>query len=141
MLRVGVVESVLTTPPSVPPQHRPSSSIGETSCFATINNNNEQPPQQDQPQSPPTSSEISGQVRARPPITTGLRPPSSEEVRSSFLTTSTASRMSNLSDFPSPPGDDHDHHHHSMTLGTYFNDALGQGVELQTHQDPSTPRL
>ncbi|KAF8802733.1 hypothetical protein BYT27DRAFT_7196275 [Phlegmacium glaucopus] len=122
MLRLGVVESVLT-PPSVSAQYRPNSRTGETSFTPT----DAEHPQQDQPESPQTSSGISGEARAR--TFAGLRPPSFEEGRSSFMTTSTASRMSNLSDFPSPPKGNH------MTLGTYFNEAS----ESQSHV-PSAPR-
>ena len=112
MLRVGVVESILT-PVTVSPQHRPNSYSGETS---STNNEN----RQQQPNRPSTSGAIgggsstvsSGGARAR----TGLNPPVSEETRSSYMTTtSTASRMSDLSDFPVPPKD------HRVSLSTYFN--------------------
>ena len=109
MFRLGVVESILT-PASVLPQHRPNSYSGETSGATT----NHEYRQQDRPSTSGLIG-VSGEARAR----TGLNPPVSEETRSSYMTTtSTASRMSGLSDFPVPPKD------HRMSLSTYFNEPL-----------------
>jgi serine/arginine repetitive matrix protein 2 len=106
MLRVGVVESILT-PVTVSPQHRPNSYTGETSS-ATNNESRQQP-------SSSRVTGVSGEARAR----TALNPPVSEATRSSYMTTSTASRMSGLSDFPVPPKDPD-----RISLSTYFNEPL-----------------
>ena len=111
MLRVGVVESI-STPSSVSPQHRPNSYTGETSP-STSNNERRQ---QDRPASPRTPN-TPGETRER--TFSGLQPPS-DAARSSFMTTSTTSRMSGLSDFPAPPKD------HHMSLSAYFNESLGR---------------
>jgi len=42
-------------------------------------------------------------------ILSGLQPPLTDVTRSSYMTTSTTSRISNLSDFPVPPRSHHDH--------------------------------
>lgn len=107
MFRVGVVESI-STPMTVSPEHRPNSYAGETSS-ATNNECREQ----DQPSSSRATA-VPGEARAR----TGLNPPVSDATRSSYMTTSTASRMSGLSDFPVPPKD------HRISLSTYFNEPL-----------------
>lgn len=107
MLRVGVVESILT-PTSVSPQHRPNSYAGETSS-AIIDEGR----QRNQPASP---NALGVSSEARPRISSGLLPPSSDATRSSYTTTSTASRMSTLSDFPAPPKD------HHMSLRAYLNE-------------------
>ena len=109
MLRVGVVESS-STPTTVSPPNRPNSFTGETSSAAAANNESRQ---QDQPSTSDAIS-VSGEARAR----TGLNLPVSEVTRSSYMTTSTGSRMSGLSDFPVPPKD------HRMSFGTYFNEPL-----------------
>jgi serine/arginine repetitive matrix protein 2 len=105
MLRLGIVESILT-PARVSPPHRPNSYTGETSGVT-------------RPQDQPTSSctlDVSGER-----ILSGLHPPASDATRSSYMTTSTASRMSGLSDFPAPPKDPH-----HMSLGGYFNESLSE---------------
>ena len=111
MLRVGLVESILT-PVTVSPDHRPNSFSGETS--GATNNESRQ---EDRPRA--TDVVVVAGARAR----TTLSPPSDPEAtRSSYMTTSTASRMSGLSDFPVPPKDDDDHHQRS--LSEYFNEPL-----------------
>lgn len=113
MLRLGVVESLLT-PPSVSPDHRPNSYAGETDC-ATDNHHHNNNKNERRLQPPLHVSLSSGRLRTF----SGLQPPSSssEATRSSYMTTSTQSRMSNLSDFPCPPKDNS--HHISMN-GAYF---------------------
>ena len=106
MLRLGVVESILT-PVTVSPQHRPNSYAGET----TSATNNESF-QQDLPTSCRTTT-ISGEASAR--TLSSLIPPVS---RSSYMTTSTASRMSGLSDFPVPPRD------HRLSESRYVDEPL-----------------
>jgi serine/arginine repetitive matrix protein 2 len=109
MVRLGVVESILT-PVTVSPQHRPNSYSGETT------NNNESREQLDLPTSSRTTGISSEAINART-LSTTLYPPVS---RSSYMTTSTASRMSGLSDFPVPPtGKDH-----RLSLSAYFNEPL-----------------
>ena len=61
-------------------------------------------------------------------VNSGLHPPSNL-TRSSFLTTSSVSRMSGLSDFPAPPK-------HMSLLSTFFDEALSQ-----SHDRSSTPTL
>lgn len=122
MFRIGVVESILT-PVTVSPQHRPNSYSGETSS-ATNNESR----QQDLP-SPSRTTGVSGEASAR--TLSSLNPPVS---RSSYMTTSTASRMSGLSDFPVPPKD------HRLSLSTYFNEPLPppfmeQQLPLGSNQD------
>lgn len=54
-------------------------------------------------------------------IASGLQPPLTDNTRSSFYTTaSSMSNMSNLSDFPAPPGN------HMSLLSAFFNEASGQ---------------
>lgn len=123
MFRLGVVESILT-PVTVSPQHRPNSYTGETSG-ATNNESREQ----DLLPSSPLTAAVSGEANARTLST--LNPPIS---RSSYMTTSTASRMSGLSDFPVPPKD------HRLSLSAYFNEPLPpftteQQLSLGNNQD------
>ena len=123
MFRLGVVESILT-PVTVSPQHRPNSYTGETSG-ATNNESREQ----DLLPSSPLTAAVSGEANAR--TLSSLNPPIS---RSSYMTTSTASRMSGLSDFPVPPKD------HRLSLSAYFNEPLPpftteQQLSLGNNQD------
>lgn len=62
----------------------------------------------------------------------GLQPPT-EATRSSYMTSSTASRMSGLSDFPTPPKDDSyvSAKHHMSMLSSYFDEAHTQS-EVQS---------
>ena len=118
MFRLGTVESI-STPERVSPSHRPNSYAGETSGATT---NNEGRPQ-DQPMSSRTR-DVSGER-----ILSGLHPPASDATRSSYMTTSTASRMSGLSDFPAPPKDPH-----HMSLGAYCNETFSEGSPLPLDQ-------
>lgn len=108
MLRVGVVESILT-PASVSSLHRPNSYAGEAS----------EPPANEgrHGNQPAFLSTVGASGEARAQILSSLHP-SSDITRSSYMTTSTVSRMSGLSDFPSPPMD------HHMSLGTYIDEPL-----------------
>jgi hypothetical protein len=104
MLRVGMIEPTsILTPASVSSSHRhsyageasgPLANEGQPALFSRVG--------------------VSSEARAR--MLSSLQPPPSELTRSSYMTTSTVSRMSGLSDFPSPPKD----HHMS-----YFNEPLG----------------
>ncbi|KAF5378779.1 hypothetical protein D9615_006932 [Tricholomella constricta] len=105
LFRVGVVESV-STPPPVANDHR-SSFMGQLSYTNTQHHRTEE---QD--------------ILARSPqprIKSGLQPPLADPTRSSYMTTSTASRMSGLSDFPAPP-ERHPVEHMSL-LTSYFDEA------------------
>lgn len=55
-------------------------------------------------------------------ILSGLQPPLTDVTRSSYITTSTMSRMSGLSDFPAPPKDLLVDHRASL-LSAFFADA------------------
>ena len=91
---------------------RPNSYAGETSSAIAHNDGR----QQDRPSSSSAIGVIPGEARAR--TFSGLNPPVSEATRISYMTTSTASRMSGLSDFPVPPKD------HRISIDTYFNEPL-----------------
>jgi serine/arginine repetitive matrix protein 2 len=68
-------------------------------------------------------------------VDSGLQPPSANPTRSSYMTTSTGSRMSGLSDFPAPP-----RHHaiHMSLLSSYFDEALSQS-EARASRSPTPP--
>nr|GAT49050.1 predicted protein [Mycena chlorophos] len=77
-----------------------------------------------------------------------LHPPSADPTRSSYMTNSTLSRISNLSDFPEPPPNSHPPHNltpaHMSLLNSYFG---GESVPEQSEEEqsavsvPFTPRL
>lgn len=68
-------------------------------------------------------------------IISGLQPPPTDATRSSYMTTSTASRMSNLSDFPVPPMS---HHHSDNNSGDEMTITIARPV--QQHHSLTTPR-
>lgn len=68
----------------------------------------------------PLSAVSSSKSEAR--IRSGLQPPLTDGTRSSYITTSTMSRMSGLSDFPVPPKDVIVDHRTSL-LSTFFAEA------------------
>ncbi|EDR03578.1 uncharacterized protein LACBIDRAFT_295200 [Laccaria bicolor S238N-H82] len=70
-------------------------------------------------------------------VLSGLQLPVTEGTRSSYMTTSTFSRMSGLSDFPIPPRDPHTPRHMSL-LTSYFDEAMAQN-EIQFLQDSPMP--
>ena len=120
---------------TVSPGYRHKSCAGETSnvSTATINGEFRQQQQQDRFSSSRATG-ASGESRVR----SGLNPPPQfEATRSSYMTTSTGSRMSGLSDFPIPPKD-----HLSMSHGdgsTYFSEPPLPSplfTELQQQQLP-----
>ena len=125
MFRLGVVESILT-PVTVSPQHRPNSYAGETSNHESRLENR------------PSSSRTTGAPGdANGQTLSALHPTIS---RSSYMTTSTASRMSGLSDFPVPPKD------HRLSLSTYFNEPLPppfteQHLSVGSNQDAAAADL
>lgn len=116
MFRVGKVESV-STPPAT--DHH-LSLMGQTADVLE--------PYHD-------SDTITSESRAR--VLSGLQPPVTEGTRSSYMTTSTFSRMSGLSDFPIPPRDPLTPRHMSL-LTSYFDEAMAQN-EIQFLQDSSMP--
>ncbi|KAF9444917.1 hypothetical protein P691DRAFT_762968 [Macrolepiota fuliginosa MF-IS2] len=68
-------------------------------------------------------------------VRSGLHAPLTDATRSSYLTTSTMSRMSNLSDFPIPPAN-----HRMSLLEVFFNDVVGHPSILVTEDNvPATP--
>lgn len=103
MYRVGVVESSLT-PPATTSDHR----LSLTGDMSFAHEQLRHSPDALIPQSLPHSSS-----------TSGLQPTSANPTRSSYLTTSSASRMSGLSDFPAPPK-------HTSLLSSFFDEALSQ---------------
>lgn len=69
-------------------------------------------------------------------VLSGLQPPLTDVTRSSYITTSTASRMSGLSDFPVPPKDFA--HHRMSLLSAFFNDANGRpSLPMRGENGPS----
>jgi hypothetical protein len=120
MLRIGVIESILT-PATVSPPHRPNSYAGETSSAT----NNESRQQDQRPSSSSRTTGVSGEATART-LSSSLNIPVS---RSSYMTTtSTASRMSGLSDFPVPPKD------HRLSVDTYSNEPLPPPFIMEQQQ-------
>jgi len=151
VLRVGVIESV-STPPAVASERRFSFN-GETildhdrhktdhglthsarNHYSTkelrpiMGGHNDGLQSPISPQLEVTASPDSPDSHDR--ILSGLQPPWTEATRSSYMTTSTVSRMSNLSDFPAPPKDRPEDLRSSMTpskhmslLSSYFNDEF-----------------
>ncbi|KAF8069215.1 hypothetical protein FPV67DRAFT_1449004 [Lyophyllum atratum] len=104
LFRVGIVESV-STPPAVANDHR-SSYMGELSS-------------PDEPHHPEEQGLLPMSLQRR--IISSLQPPSADPTRSSYMTTSTASRMSGLSDFPAPP--QRPPLGHMSLLTSYFDEA------------------
>lgn len=105
-----MVESVLT-PPTVSGDRR-ASQTGRLSFSEEIIE--------------PTSS-------ALPIPNSNLHPSSVDPMRNSYMTTSTASRMSDISDFPAPP---RQYDSHMSLLSSYFDDEV---VEAHTSRGPTPP--
>ncbi|KAG6812624.1 hypothetical protein H0H92_001843 [Tricholoma furcatifolium] len=61
-----------------------------------------------------------GEQMVQPRINSGLQLPSADPTRSSYLTTSSMSRISGLSDFPAPPPS---HAEHMSILTSYFDET------------------
>lgn len=116
--RVGMVESV-STPPAIFSDERRISFSGQLSSF-------EHDKAGDESHSP----------SSRPRTLSGLQPPPPDAARSSYITTSDASRMSGLSDFPSPPRDALTPRHLSL-LSSYFDEAHS----LSEARDAGAPPL
>lgn len=112
MFRVGVVESV-ATPPAVSSDHR----ISLTGQMAFAHDH-----RRHHPEDPQTAGSHA----------TTLQLPSADPTRSSYMTTSTTSRMSGLSDFPVPPRNDMAPGHMSL-LSSYFDEVLTQA---EVHAPP-----
>lgn len=77
-----------------------------------------------------------------------LQPHSADPTRSSYMTESTLSRMSNLSDFPAPPPQ-HMTPAHMSLLSSYFHEHAAHAAEHSVPEDQSvvesvttfTPRI
>lgn len=123
VFRVGMVESV-STPPAVSTERR-LSYTGQTAFT-----NDSQAQQQQRSLASPASQDR---------IISGLQAPLTEATRSSYMTTSTLSRMSNLSDFPAPPKDGSRlAPKHMSLLSSYFDEAMSNS-EAQTEALPTAP--
>ncbi|KAJ7498733.1 hypothetical protein FB451DRAFT_1426696 [Mycena latifolia] len=101
-IRVGHVESV-STPPATSSNYR-SSYTGQMSF-----------PEEHAPK---------GGIPI-PRVVSSLQPHSADPTRSSYMTESTLSRMSNLSDFPAPPPQ-HMTPAHMSLLSSYFHEAVAE---------------
>jgi hypothetical protein len=132
-----MVESV-STPPAVSSMHR-NSFLGtvfvhDNNANATTlahanenwnqnpNENQNQHKQEQQRRPRPRHEGVESPESRSARILSGLQPPSTDATRSSYMTTSTASRMSGLSDFPAPPKSHHHPHPHHH-LGNVENSA------------------
>ncbi|KAF9457596.1 hypothetical protein BDZ94DRAFT_1272786 [Collybia nuda] len=113
--RVGVVESV-STPPAISSDRR-ESQMGQMFVEDQI-----------QPAPVPRDSSQSG-------VHSSLQPPSAGLTRSSYMTTSTGSYISGLSDFPAPP---RQYATHMSLLSSYFDEALSQS-EARVSRSPTPP--
>ncbi|KAF8957848.1 hypothetical protein BDZ97DRAFT_1844340 [Flammula alnicola] len=120
--RVGMVESV-STPPAVSSEHRLSFN-GQTAFVH---------PAQDRRHGLALSpNSLDSHAR----VLSGLQAPTTDATRSSYMTSSTLSRMSGLSDFPAPPKDNHVTPKHMSLLSSYFDEALSQS---ESHSEPLPP--
>ncbi|KAG6820393.1 hypothetical protein H0H93_001163 [Arthromyces matolae] len=108
LLRVGVVGSV-STPPLVDGDHRVSFT-GQMS--SPINERTKPAEGQD--------------ITSKPRTNSGLQPPSADPTRSSYITTSSMSRMSGLSDFPVPPQPDTAEH--MSLISSYYEESYSRGT-------------
>ena len=153
MFRVGIVESV-STPLAVSSTHR-SSFLG--SVFAHDNNTNATTPahanensgpnpnqnlneeEQEERRPRPRREEVESPESHAARIISGLQPPSTEATRSSYMTTSTGSRMSGLSDFPAPPRSHH-HPYHHVENGDDDTVVMGPLQQQQQGHLAATPR-
>ncbi|KAH9478208.1 hypothetical protein JR316_0008661 [Psilocybe cubensis] len=118
--RMGVVESV-STPPAVSAHH-----VSFDGQMAYVHDNQLQRQDID-------TANSSGRILS------SLMPPT-EATRSSYMTTSTLSRMSGLSDFPAPPKDEYITPKHMSILSSYFDEALTQS-ESRLEPLPPPPML
>jgi hypothetical protein len=115
-----MVESV-STPPAVSSMRR-NSFLGtvfvDDSTNATVlahpnenrnqNPNQNQNPHEQERRPRPRHERVESPESRAARVLSGLQPPSTDATRSSYMTSSTVSRMSGLSDFPAPPKS---HHH------------------------------
>ncbi|PPQ70345.1 hypothetical protein CVT25_000125 [Psilocybe cyanescens] len=118
--RMGVVESV-ATPPAVSNHH-----ISFDGQMAFVHDDEVQRQEID-------TAGSSGRILS------SLMPPT-EATRSSYMTASTISRMSGLSDFPTPPKDEYVTPKHMSILSSYFDEALTQS-ESRSEPLPTLPML
>lgn len=156
-----MVESV-STPPVVSSMHR-NSFLGtvfvhDNSSNATdpahANENRSQNPnqiqisnEQEQQRRPrPRHEEVESPESRAARILSGLQAPPTDATRSSYMTTSTVSRMSGLSDFPAPPKSHHlpHPHHHTGNMENSEDDTVVmhpmEQQEERQNNHPATPR-
>ncbi|KAG6845163.1 hypothetical protein H0H87_012959 [Tephrocybe sp. NHM501043] len=119
-LRIGMV-GLLSTPPVVDGDHR-TSYMGQMSSPI------------DKEGHANGGQELSPQSR----VNSGLQPPSADPTRSSYLTTSSMSGMSGLSDFPAPP-QRHATEHMSI-LTSYFSEAHSLS-QIEASRDNTPPPI
>lgn len=77
-----------------------------------------------------------------PRAVSSLQPHSADPTRSSYMTESTVSRMSNLSDFPAPPPQQMTPAHMSL-LSSYFQEMAAPGRTVREDESVATfgPRV
>ncbi|KAJ7904708.1 hypothetical protein B0H14DRAFT_3421462 [Mycena olivaceomarginata] len=124
--RVGSIEAVATPPATSADIHR-SSFTGQLSFVGDLH---------DEPESIPK-----GAIPIPRAVSSLHPPPSADPTRSSYMTESTVSRMSNLSDFPVPPAQPA----HMSLLSSYFHgrESEAQRALPEDSQSVSTfkPRI
>lgn len=152
-----MVESV-STPPAVSSMHRSSflgavfahdNNTNATTPAHTDENRNENPnqdqnpnEQEQQPRSRPRPRPRREQVESSEAPSaralSGLQPPPTDATRSSYMTTSTTSRISGLSDFPAPPKNHHPLPHPYQHTGNIENSEDVTVVMRPTQQQEET---
>ncbi|KAE9396068.1 hypothetical protein BT96DRAFT_922410, partial [Gymnopus androsaceus JB14] len=132
--RLGHIESV-TTPPAVSGENRVS--FAGQMAFAM----GEEAQQDHHDDESEDDEDEDAQLLSAHPTHSSLQPPSSVPTRSSYMTTSDASRMSGLSDFPDPPPQRMTPAHMSL-LSSYFDDTITEkeiaDVRAYGHVKPAT---
>jgi len=149
-----MVESV-STPPAVSSMRRNSllgtvfvddSTNAMTPAHANENpnpnpNENQNPHEQEQQRRPrPRHEEVESPESRAARVLSGLQPPSTDATRSSYMTSSTASRISGLSDFPAPPKSHHHphpHHHPGSVENSEENTVVMRPMQQQEEQHNS----
>lgn len=146
-MRVGTVDAELSTPPAQYADHRFSGHVSFVTDGQAAPGNNEGERHGQNPQPSPIESSQKHQSFSQPPSSgsrvissSSLAPPNtgvSSGARSSYMTTgSHDSRMSGLSDFPSPPEQVVVSPAHVSLLHSYFGTGFTPATQTQTVQDP-----
>lgn len=149
-----MVESV-STPPAVSSMRRNSflgtvfvdDSTNATAPAHASENRNQNPNQdqspheQEQQRRPrPRHEQVESPESRATRVLSGLQPPSTDATRSSYMTSSTVSRMSGLSDFPVPPKSHqhpHPHHHPDNVENSEDNTVVMRPMQQQEEQENS----